>query len=692
MASGTAVFSGNSQYQLEVTANIKRQEGGRTYMDVVQGVRRISGTGAGLSGSGDSGIGDGYHGDNIIESYDLTSSNYSPIRTWEDFFFVDMYYPPGTNGDLYVSFTDVLDPSGLGAASVHLVVPVPLLSKATYPVLPTSVNAGSAMTISLTPQDSTYRHDLTYSFGTISNAPIATGVATSTSWTVPMSLLNEIPNAQTGTLTVTAVTRDSTGKSLGSQNSTVTVTVPTSAQPSVPTFTFSDTAGYAGAPATWLQNVSIFKVDAINATAQYGATIVQKRVILEGANLSVGSTRKLTNSGSIPYTVRVWDSRGKTRSVSGNLTVTGYFTPVLQEMTIFRATSGGVAQEDGVYLRATLKVLRSAINPGTGDTNSLTLILQTRPRGGSSWTTRNTINYATTTLYNSTVTIGGGGIYSNTASYDVRLIIRDQSYTTVGVQGIADRVVPTGLVSISVDGTNVGIGKQWAQGKLDVAGTIYSTGLNAGSGNVVAGGLVRGGTLQSLGDISWAGELTAGGVPWARLTGSLIEVTAEISASEPPGSYRQGCTIHSVGSAGLGWPTSLGVVVTDRHSGFRQTQSFYARGASSRSWTRMANGDSAWEAWTEAYGQNTPQVAWATAAGSVVAAATWTTVTFPAGRFTQPPIVLGSVNSGASADLGKAAMITNVTSTQFIMRPSAGTTDVAMFWSAFQMTSGSASG
>ncbi|WP_062077664.1 hypothetical protein [Demequina globuliformis] len=66
-------------------------------------------------------------------------------------------------------------------------------------------------------------------------------------------------------------------------------------------------------------------------------------------------------------------------------------------------------------------------------------------------------------------------------------------------------------------------------------------------------------------------------------------------------------------------------------------------------------------------------------------------VTFPSGRFTHPPIVTAQVTSASGSAIGASALILNVTTSGFDLRPEAGTS-VAWHWHAIQVTPTSGAG
>lgn len=67
-------------------------------------------------------------------------------------------------------------------------------------------------------------------------------------------------------------------------------------------------------------------------------------------------------------------------------------------------------------------------------------------------------------------------------------------------------------------------------------------------------------------------------------------------------------------------------------------------------------------------------------------------VSFPSGRFTQAPVVVSQLDSGAGADIGVSTMVTQVTATNFRLRHSGASGSRAVYWAAIQMTPSAGAG
>ena len=91
--------------------------------------------------------------------------------------------------------------STYGTASGSITVTLPTIPRSTTPTVG-SLTMGSAGTISLSPASSSFTHTLRYLVGNASGTIVTKTSSTSVSWTPPISLASQVPNATTavGTL------------------------------------------------------------------------------------------------------------------------------------------------------------------------------------------------------------------------------------------------------------------------------------------------------------------------------------------------------------------------------------------------------------------------------------------------------------------------------------------------------------
>lgn len=98
---------------------------------------------------------------------------------------------------------------------------------------------GSAMTFTISAASNTFTHSLTYSFGGASGTILSYVAAGAHTWTPPITLANQIPNAVSGTVTFTLYTF-APGTQIGTKTYTAKLTVPASVKPVVSAVTATE--------------------------------------------------------------------------------------------------------------------------------------------------------------------------------------------------------------------------------------------------------------------------------------------------------------------------------------------------------------------------------------------------------------------------------------------------------------------
>lgn len=234
------------------------------------------------------------------------------------------------SADWHSGFTSSYTPSSLSVSGTVNLPDIPRASSLSIPAL----TLGSPATLTVTKTDSSYTHRITYVWGTHSGVASAETGATSITWTPPLELANDIPNAATGVGTLT-ITTYSGGTVLGSQSYKFTASVPTSIKPTL-SVSLSDTSGYQPIYG-WVQGKSTLKAT-FTAAGAYGSTIKAKTLTIGGKAASPDGANALTGSGTIAVTATVTDSRGRTASVTQNITVNAYSGPVVQDLTFVRGS------------------------------------------------------------------------------------------------------------------------------------------------------------------------------------------------------------------------------------------------------------------------------------------------------------------------------------------------------------------
>ena len=337
------------------------------------------------------------------------------------------------------------------------------IPRATAPVVSGAATMGQAKTISLSPASSSFTHTLLYSFGSASGT-IASDVKSSVSWTPPLSLASQVPDATSGTATITCHTY-SGGTLIGTKTTTVTLQVPSSVVPTISGVTLSDaTSGIAAQFGTYVQSKSALKVQ-ISASSQYGATIRSYSTTVLGTTYTGSSvtTSPLGQSGTVEVSIKVTDSRGRTATTTRSISVIAYSAPRITSFSADRVDSSGNADDEGTHLKVTLAL---SISP-VGNKNTKQYKLLYKRKSDTSYTALQTTTPSDYS-YSGTLTFTASSYpeFSSDYGYDIRLQVSDY-FTSVN----SDDELQTAAVwlDFNISGKGVGIGKVSEKDAMEVA-------------------------------------------------------------------------------------------------------------------------------------------------------------------------------------------------------------------------------
>ena len=219
-----------------------------------------------------------------------------------------------------------------------------------------SVAAGSASTVTfINPYLSNVYHAVDWRFGsTLVHSAVTSLGQPSVSYTIPVSWLTNIPNATSGTATVSVTTYASGGQELGTDVYSFTITAPASA---VPTISLATQRIDNTVPSSWgiyVQGKSGVRITA--TAAGYQGSTIASYTISGGAtgtqSSNVFAISPINTSGTVSYTVKVTDSRGRTATATVSVSVVAYSAPVLTLTEAFRCTSNGTPSDTGTYISA----------------------------------------------------------------------------------------------------------------------------------------------------------------------------------------------------------------------------------------------------------------------------------------------------------------------------------------------------
>ena len=311
-----------------------------------------------------------------------------------------------------------------------------------------SVEAGGTSTVTfINPYLSNVYHVVDWRFGTkVKSTTTAVG-ASSTSYTIPLSWLTVIPSATSGTATVSVTTYSYGGQELGTDTYSFTITAPSSA---VPTLSLAATRINNSVPSSWGIYVQGQSGVTITATAAgYQGSAISSYTISGGTtgtqSSNVFTISTIYSSGTITYTVKVTDSRGRTATASTSISVVAYSAPAFSATDAFRCVAAGTASDTGTYISAKATGTFSSVS----NKNSMTLKVQYALSTSGAYSTA-------VTLTNGTASIIGNGSIDINYSFKVKFTLSDQ-FNTI------EKVLNVGTAAFTVffrqGGNGVAIGK-----------------------------------------------------------------------------------------------------------------------------------------------------------------------------------------------------------------------------------------
>lgn len=282
-----------------------------------------------------------------------------------------------------------------------------------------SIDGTNKSTVNITRYSDSYIHTVKWTVG--SHTYNATKVGTSTSYAIPASWVDALPNSTSGTAKVTVSTYNGSTKIGSDVSKNFTITVPTNVVPTVSATTelVNDTV-----PSSWgiyVQGKSKCKIT-VSGSAKYGATI--KSFDISGTNgkysrslSSAGSWTSpyITESGSVSFKVKATDSRSRTASTTKSITVYPYKNPSISTTKVFRCTSDGTASDTGTYISAS--ILTNNYSDCNGK-NTITQTVMYRESTSSTWSTAKSVTTGTPVIL-------GDNSISNSKSYVIRFTITD---------------------------------------------------------------------------------------------------------------------------------------------------------------------------------------------------------------------------------------------------------------------------
>lgn len=317
--------------------------------------------------------------------------------------------------------------------------------------IPSSINTGSSLSITIAPSSSLFKHKVAFEIdGVTKNTSdfIAAGT-TSYSYTIPHSWL---PSSTSKTMKVYLYTYTGNGDYLAYTSKNITVNVPSSIKPTVSLLTSTVVDGLNG---KYVQGKS--KVT-LTATASAGSGSSLSSYIFKGANIS-GSSSSYTGtsntqtssviqtSGTVQYEVAAKDTRGRISDYQTvSINVHAYAAPQITSISAQRCLQDGTINNDGTYAKVTVKTSYSSVD---GANTRTVKLYNSKDNFVAATTVLNTTDTETTYVgvY--------GGTFDTSTNYVIKAVIQD-AYNSHNLS--ADLKVSERTINIAKNGNGVAIG------------------------------------------------------------------------------------------------------------------------------------------------------------------------------------------------------------------------------------------
>lgn len=355
--------------------------------------------------------------------------------------------------------------SSVGAMSVNQTITLPKIARSSSFTVSTSINTGSALSGTVTPSSSGFNHKIQLKLGSTvkDTITLATGT-TAFSYTVPHSWF---PSSTSGT--ITAVLQTYSGTTLvGTTSKNITANVPTSVIPSISAFTAAIAAN--GLSGLYVQGKTTAKLTAV-ATAGDGSAISSYTYSGPSVTASANSTTTTTNSittaaigssGTLTYTVKVQDTRGRIASKTVSISVSSYAPPAIGAVSVQRCTADGTVTDSGTYARYTVNSTYASV----GGKNTRAVTVAYSSNNGSSYSAETTLQAASDTSGSKTGTYGGGA-FAIASSYIIRFTIKDAYGATHSVTASLQSAARP--INIRSNGKGVAIGGMSTKNEFEVS-------------------------------------------------------------------------------------------------------------------------------------------------------------------------------------------------------------------------------
>lgn len=319
---------------------------------------------------------------------------------------------------------------------------------------------GTAQTLTISRQSSSFTHSIRYDCGTASVAVVTKTASTSISFTPPLNLAKQNTTGTSVSITFTLYTF-SGDTEIGRTTKTISCAIPSSVKPSC-ALSVTDTSGHVSTYGGYVQGISGAEV-IVTPTIAYDSPIASYSVTADGKTYTYSDIEIpfFANSGTLTISATVKDKRARSGSASKTVTVLPYSAPNISHLSVVRCDEDGTENISGLYAKVTYSHSITTLS----DKNAKTVTLKYKKTSETSYT-----SVTLTSAYSST---NATHIFeaADDSSYNVTIEVTDTFNVSTKSTSVSTASV---LMHVRADGTGMAFGKISEQSHaLEFGETMY---------------------------------------------------------------------------------------------------------------------------------------------------------------------------------------------------------------------------
>ena len=327
---------------------------------------------------------------------------------------------------------------------------------------------GTAQTLTVTKQNSSFTHTIMYKCGTASGTIVTKSSSTNINWTPPMSLASQ---NTTGTLVSISFTIEtySGSDSVGSSSKTISCSIPDSVRPTcvinverVPLVTDYYDANWWMSNDVYIQGITKVQSNIV-ANESYGSSISSYSVKMDNSTYNGQSVTMAapSNSGNVTITATVTDKRGRSGSATKTINVLPCPSCQITKLSGIRCNNDGTSNDRGEYILMDYAYDSGFFTTEYGSNNGSAMAeVYYKKHSDSAWTLlaqQYDIQHFPPSSWTSDEVKAASLFQADTAnSYDLKLVVSDY-FNTVTMTGRVGTAYS--LIHWKASGKGMGIGK-----------------------------------------------------------------------------------------------------------------------------------------------------------------------------------------------------------------------------------------